>query len=131
MGRMERTVYALLRTRETLMRNCREFQIPTAWMLDDGIISKVNSITYSFVVQIVYRCKIIWTWNHKWITISSVKFDLSKLLSIIRGFQTLTVVNILAVACHTHNKRMAVSSIWNIDHSHIWINLNKALAQRC
>lgn len=46
MARMERTVYTLLRTRESLMRNCKEFQIPTVWMLDDGIISKVNLISY-------------------------------------------------------------------------------------
>ncbi|KAE8669913.1 peroxisome bioproteinsis protein 7 [Hibiscus syriacus] len=40
--KMERTVYNLLRTRESLMRNCREFQIPTDWMLDNGIISKIK-----------------------------------------------------------------------------------------
>ncbi|KAL5771863.1 hypothetical protein ACOSP7_011472 [Xanthoceras sorbifolium] len=40
--KMERTVYSLLRTRESLMRNCKEFQIPTDWMLDNGIISKIK-----------------------------------------------------------------------------------------
>ncbi|PPS11468.1 hypothetical protein GOBAR_AA09176 [Gossypium barbadense] len=40
--KMERTVYNLLRTRESLMRNCREFQIPTDWMLDNGIMSKIK-----------------------------------------------------------------------------------------
>ncbi|XVF23049.1 hypothetical protein REPUB_Repub13aG0004400 [Reevesia pubescens] len=40
--KMERTVYNLLRTRESLMRNCKEFQIPTDWMLDNGIISKIK-----------------------------------------------------------------------------------------
>lgn len=39
--RMERTVYTLLRTRDSLMRNCKEFQIPVEWMLDNGIIGKV------------------------------------------------------------------------------------------
>ncbi|KAL4369257.1 hypothetical protein GQ457_05G023950 [Hibiscus cannabinus] len=42
--KMERTVYSLLRTRESLMHNCREFQIPTDWMLDNGIISKDRRI---------------------------------------------------------------------------------------
>ncbi|XVF86113.1 hypothetical protein PTKIN_Ptkin18bG0014900 [Pterospermum kingtungense] len=40
--KMERTVYNLHRTRESLMRNCKEFQIPTDWMLDTGIISKIK-----------------------------------------------------------------------------------------
>ncbi|XWS16686.1 hypothetical protein CRYUN_Cryun34aG0112200 [Craigia yunnanensis] len=40
--KMERTVYNLHRTRESLMRNCKEFQIPTDWMLDNGIISKIK-----------------------------------------------------------------------------------------
>ncbi|XP_011005317.1 PREDICTED: protein CHUP1, chloroplastic-like [Populus euphratica] len=40
--KMERTVYNLLRTRESLMRNCKEFQIPSDWMLDNGIISKIK-----------------------------------------------------------------------------------------
>ncbi|KAJ7969222.1 protein CHUP1, chloroplastic-like [Quillaja saponaria] len=40
--KMERTVYNLLRTRESLMRSCKKFQIPTDWMLDSGIISKIK-----------------------------------------------------------------------------------------
>ncbi|PQQ00154.1 protein CHUP1 chloroplastic-like [Prunus yedoensis var. nudiflora] len=40
--KMERTVYNLLRTREPLMRHCKEFQIPTDWMLDNGILSKIK-----------------------------------------------------------------------------------------
>ncbi|KAL2524393.1 protein CHUP1 [Abeliophyllum distichum] len=40
--RMERIVYNLLRTRDLLMRHCKEFQIPTDWMLDMGIISKIK-----------------------------------------------------------------------------------------
>ncbi|KAF9667143.1 hypothetical protein SADUNF_Sadunf16G0302500 [Salix dunnii] len=40
--KMERTVYNLLRTRESLMRNSKEFQIPSDWMLDNGIISKIK-----------------------------------------------------------------------------------------
>ncbi|GAB2280896.1 hypothetical protein Dimus_015516 [Dionaea muscipula] len=40
--RMERTVYNLLRSRDSLIRICKEFQIPTEWMLDSGIISKVK-----------------------------------------------------------------------------------------
>ncbi|XP_043698687.1 protein CHUP1, chloroplastic-like isoform X2 [Telopea speciosissima] len=38
--KIERRVYNLLRARDVLMRNCREFQIPTNWMLDIGVISK-------------------------------------------------------------------------------------------
>ncbi|GAB2220334.1 hypothetical protein Drorol1_Dr00007979 [Drosera rotundifolia] len=40
--KIERTIHNLFRTRESLMRNCKEFQIPTDWMLDNGIISKVK-----------------------------------------------------------------------------------------
>ncbi|XP_042477470.1 protein CHUP1, chloroplastic-like [Macadamia integrifolia] len=40
--KIERRVYNLLRTRDVLMRSCREFQIPTNWMLDTGIISKIK-----------------------------------------------------------------------------------------
>ncbi|AES59257.1 hypothetical protein MtrunA17_Chr1g0151531 [Medicago truncatula] len=40
--KMERTVYTLLRTRDSLMRNCKEFQIPVEWMLDNGIIGKIK-----------------------------------------------------------------------------------------
>ncbi|KAK6916907.1 hypothetical protein RJ641_017658 [Dillenia turbinata] len=40
--KMERTVYNLIRTRESLMRQCKEFQIPTDWMIDAGIISKIK-----------------------------------------------------------------------------------------
>ncbi|XWS20749.1 hypothetical protein CRYUN_Cryun31cG0129200 [Craigia yunnanensis] len=40
--KMERTIYNLHRSRESLMRNCKEFQIPTDWMRDNGIISKIK-----------------------------------------------------------------------------------------
>ncbi|RWR85779.1 protein CHUP1, chloroplastic-like protein [Cinnamomum micranthum f. kanehirae] len=40
--KMERSVYNLLRTRDGLMRHCKEFQIPTDWMLDTGLISKIK-----------------------------------------------------------------------------------------
>ncbi|KAE7996016.1 hypothetical protein FH972_000765 [Carpinus fangiana] len=40
--KMERIVYNLLRTRDSLMRNCKEFNIPTDWILDNGIISKIK-----------------------------------------------------------------------------------------
>ncbi|KAG6594406.1 Protein CHUP1, chloroplastic, partial [Cucurbita argyrosperma subsp. sororia] len=40
--KMERSSYNLLRMRESLMRNCKEFQIPIDWMLDNGIISKIK-----------------------------------------------------------------------------------------
>ncbi|KAI3455867.1 hypothetical protein Pfo_012530 [Paulownia fortunei] len=40
--RMERTVHNILRTRDSLMRHCKEFHIPTDWMLDMGILSKIK-----------------------------------------------------------------------------------------
>ncbi|GFY90915.1 hydroxyproline-rich glycoprotein family protein [Actinidia rufa] len=40
--KMERIVYNLLRTRESLMCHCKEVQIPTNWMLDSGIVSKIK-----------------------------------------------------------------------------------------
>ncbi|XP_051125685.1 protein CHUP1, chloroplastic-like [Andrographis paniculata] len=40
--RMERTVHDILRARDALMRNCKEFNIPTDWMLDMGILSKIK-----------------------------------------------------------------------------------------
>ncbi|GER36816.1 hydroxyproline-rich glycoprotein family protein [Striga asiatica] len=40
--RMERTVHDILRTRDSLMRHCKEFHIPTDWMLDMGILSKIK-----------------------------------------------------------------------------------------
>ncbi|XP_057970928.1 protein CHUP1, chloroplastic-like [Malania oleifera] len=40
--KMERTVYNLLRTRELLMRNCKEFQIPSDWMHENGILSRIK-----------------------------------------------------------------------------------------
>ncbi|KAL8260208.1 hypothetical protein R6Q59_028161 [Mikania micrantha] len=40
--KMERIVYNLLRTREPLMRNCKEFHIPADWMLDSGILHKIK-----------------------------------------------------------------------------------------
>ncbi|XP_020586322.1 protein CHUP1, chloroplastic-like [Phalaenopsis equestris] len=40
--KIERSVYTLLRTRDALMRNCKEFQIPIDWMLDSGLISKIK-----------------------------------------------------------------------------------------
>ncbi|KAF6147309.1 hypothetical protein GIB67_009792 [Kingdonia uniflora] len=40
--KMERSVYNILRARDTLMRYCKEFQIPTDWMLDTGIIGKIK-----------------------------------------------------------------------------------------
>ncbi|WOL16226.1 protein CHUP1, chloroplastic-like [Canna indica] len=40
--KMERNIYNLLRTRDVMVRHCKEFQIPTDWMLDSGIISKIK-----------------------------------------------------------------------------------------
>ncbi|RLM60481.1 protein CHUP1, chloroplastic-like [Panicum miliaceum] len=38
----ERGVYNLLRTRDSMMRQCKEFSIPTDWMLDNNLISKIK-----------------------------------------------------------------------------------------
>ncbi|OEL38617.1 Protein CHUP1, chloroplastic [Dichanthelium oligosanthes] len=38
----ERGVYNLLRTRDAMMRQCKEFNIPTDWMLDNNLISKIK-----------------------------------------------------------------------------------------
>lgn len=38
----ERGVYNLLRTRDAMMRQCKEFSIPTDWMLDNNLISKIK-----------------------------------------------------------------------------------------
>ncbi|XP_062191024.1 protein CHUP1, chloroplastic-like [Phragmites australis] len=38
----ERGVYNLLRTRDAMMRHCKEFNIPTDWMLDNNLISKIK-----------------------------------------------------------------------------------------
>ncbi|CAL9163313.1 unnamed protein product [Musa hybrid cultivar] len=40
--KMERNIYNLFRTRDVMIRHCKEFQIPTDWMLDCGIISKIK-----------------------------------------------------------------------------------------
>ncbi|KAI3859457.1 hypothetical protein MKX03_010493 [Papaver bracteatum] len=40
--KMERSVHSLSRTRDGLMRHCKDYQIPTDWMLDTGIISKIK-----------------------------------------------------------------------------------------
>lgn len=44
---MERNIYNLFRTRDVMIRHCKEFQIPTDWMLDCGIISKVQILSTS------------------------------------------------------------------------------------
>uniref|UniRef100_A0A0E0EHG0 Protein CHUP1, chloroplastic n=1 Tax=Oryza meridionalis TaxID=40149 RepID=A0A0E0EHG0_9ORYZ len=38
----ERSVYNLLRTRDATMRQCKEFNIPTDWMLDNNLIGKIK-----------------------------------------------------------------------------------------
>ncbi|KAL5222542.1 hypothetical protein ABZP36_027255 [Zizania latifolia] len=38
----ERSVYNLLRTRDATTRQCKEFNIPTDWMLDNNLISKIK-----------------------------------------------------------------------------------------
>ncbi|KAG8482020.1 hypothetical protein CXB51_026870 [Gossypium anomalum] len=43
--KIQRTVYSIVRTRDSLMHSCKEFHIPTDWMLDNGIISKIKQGT--------------------------------------------------------------------------------------
>ena len=38
----ERGVYNVLRTRDAMMRQCKEFNIPVDWMLDNNLISKIK-----------------------------------------------------------------------------------------
>ncbi|KAF0900515.1 hypothetical protein E2562_032112 [Oryza meyeriana var. granulata] len=38
----ERSVYNLLRTRDATTRQCKEFNIPTDWMLDNNLIGKIK-----------------------------------------------------------------------------------------
>jgi hypothetical protein len=44
------------------MRNCKEFHIPTDWILDNGIISKVNLIICHFLSHYLL---LIWFYNSK------------------------------------------------------------------
>ncbi|KAL8138398.1 hypothetical protein V2J09_004399 [Rumex salicifolius] len=53
--KMERTIYSLSRTRESLMHNCKDFQIPTKWMHDNGIISKVKLGSVKLAKQYMNR----------------------------------------------------------------------------
>jgi hypothetical protein len=40
-GRVEQSVYALLRTRDMAISRYREFGIPVDWLLDSGVVGKV------------------------------------------------------------------------------------------
>ncbi|CAH9145687.1 unnamed protein product [Cuscuta epithymum] len=40
--KMERATYSLLRSRDSLTRHCNKYQIPTDWMHDNGILSKIK-----------------------------------------------------------------------------------------
>ncbi|KAI3511100.1 hypothetical protein L1887_18244 [Cichorium endivia] len=53
--KMERIVYNLLRTRDVLMRNCKEFHIPTDWMLDTGILNKIKLGSVKLAKQYMRR----------------------------------------------------------------------------
>uniref|UniRef100_A0A804PSX5 Protein CHUP1, chloroplastic n=1 Tax=Zea mays TaxID=4577 RepID=A0A804PSX5_MAIZE len=50
----ERGVYSLLRTRDAMMRQCKEFNIPTDWMLDNNLISKVNIMCRTALLWFIY-----------------------------------------------------------------------------
>ncbi|XP_028752730.1 protein CHUP1, chloroplastic-like [Neltuma alba] len=53
--KMERTVYNLLRTRDSLMRNCKQFQIPIEWMLDNEIIGKIKLVSVKLAKKYMKR----------------------------------------------------------------------------
>ncbi|XP_068656663.1 protein CHUP1, chloroplastic-like [Aristolochia californica] len=53
--KMERSVYNILRTRDGLMRHCKEFQIPYNWMLDTGIISKIKFASVKLAKKYIKR----------------------------------------------------------------------------
>lgn len=38
---MEKSVYELLRTRDTAIARYKDFSVPTQWMLDKGLVGKV------------------------------------------------------------------------------------------
>lgn len=40
--KMERNIYDLLRSRDVLVRSCKEFHIPTDWIMDSGISNKIK-----------------------------------------------------------------------------------------
>lgn len=43
-------MYNVLRTRDAMMRQCKEFNIPIDWMLDNNLISKVNAVYFSVLL---------------------------------------------------------------------------------
>lgn len=42
--RVEQSVYAVLRTRDMAVARYKEFGVPTQWMLDSGLVGKVNCV---------------------------------------------------------------------------------------
>lgn len=71
-------MHNILRTRDSLMRHCKEFHIPTDWMLDMGILSKVWLLCYgnspSFIAEICKRIHISF-FEEKVMTKSSEKVN--------------------------------------------------------
>lgn len=59
-GRVEQSVYALLRTRDMAISRYREFGIPVDWLLDSGVVGKVSSsLSLSFnILKENLRCLI-------------------------------------------------------------------------
>ncbi|KAJ0975793.1 hypothetical protein J5N97_017758 [Dioscorea zingiberensis] len=53
--KVERSIYNLLRTRDVMMRHCKEFQIPTDWLLETGIISKIKFGSVKLAKQYMKR----------------------------------------------------------------------------
>lgn len=61
-------MYNLLAMRDLLMRRCKEFKIPTEWMFDSGIISKViHTYThnkYSYILFLFFLMMFLTTIFH-------------------------------------------------------------------
>ncbi|KAJ0946558.1 putative protein CHUP1 [Helianthus annuus] len=53
--KMERIVYSVLRTRDMLIRSCKEYHIPTDWLLDSGILNKIKLESVKLAKQYMRR----------------------------------------------------------------------------
>lgn len=64
-GRVEQSVYALLRTRDMAISRYREFGIPVDWLLDSGVVGKVcfklkEKVLFELIVELVLKCCLIY-----------------------------------------------------------------------
>lgn len=52
---MEQSVYGLLRTRDMAIARYKEFGLPTQWLLDSGVVGKVNSEPHSMNTVVSFK----------------------------------------------------------------------------